>query len=126
MTHKGMDQSAPRVFGVGGDTGNAAHVHNLVMYIYLHGVDNDHRRKPLSVKPSQHKSLLQNRAFRVLDLVLLPAGLKQIIGGNLKSVLKQGVKLLQIAFVQLTHPKVAADLKINMFLIFFFHKDHLS
>ena len=96
------------------------------MDVYFHGIDNDHGCKLFLVKPAQHESLFQDWTFGGFDFVLFPAGLKQIIGGDLKRVLKQGVELLQIAFVKLTHSKVAVNLKINMFFVFVFHKDHLS
>ena len=100
MTHKGMDQSAPRVFGVGGDTGNAAYIHDRIVDIDFHGIDDDHGCQFILIEPSENVGLLQNGALGVFDLFLFPSGLKQIIGGDLKSVLQQGIKLLQIAFVQ--------------------------
>ena len=52
----------------------------------------------------------------------IAAGLEQIIGGDLKCILEQGVKLLQVIFIQLTHSEVPVCLKISMFFLFHFKR----
>ena len=56
--HKRMDQPLSGVFRIGGDAGDAAHVHNFIMDVDFHGVDHDHGCQLFMVKPSQHIGFL--------------------------------------------------------------------
>ena len=120
--HQGMDQSPAGIFRIGCHTGDAAHIHDRVIDIDLHGINHDHRCQLFFIKPSQSIGLCKNRTFGGFDLILLPAGLEQIIGGDLKGILEQGVKLFQIIFIQLTHSEVPVCLKISMFFLFHFKR----
>ena len=122
VLHKGMNQPPSGIFGISGDAGDAAHIHDFVVDIDLHGINNDHGGKAFFIKPSQDISLFQNRSFGVFDLFLLPAGLKQIVGGHLECILEQSIELLQVAFVQFPHSEIAVGFKVNRGLSFIIHK----
>ena len=120
--HQGMDQAAPGVFRISCNAGNAAHIHNRVMHIYLHGIDHDHRCQFILIKPADDIGFFQNGALCVFDFILLPACLKQIIGSNLEGILQKGIKLFQIAPIQFPHLKVAVCFQVSVRLMLFIHK----
>lgn len=120
--HEGVDEPFSRIFGVGGNTCNAAHIHDVVVNIYLHGINDDHGSQLFLVKPSEHIGLFQNGTFGVFDFLLLPAGLQEFIGCDLECLLEQGIELFQITFVQLPHSVISVNFQICVVLFFVFHK----
>ena len=71
-----MDQAAAGILGIGGYAGNAAHVHDRIVDIDFHRIDNDHGCQSFLIEPAQHLSFFQDGTFCVFDLILLPSGLK--------------------------------------------------
>ena len=112
--HQGMDQAPARVFRVGGDAGDAAHFHDIVVDVHLHGIDHDHGRQPVLVKPSENIGLLQHGALGRDEFILLPARLEELVGGHLKGVGEKGVELLQVVVVQFAHPEIPVRLQIDV------------
>ena len=112
--HQGMDQAPARIFRVGGDAGDAAHLHDIVVDVHLHGIDHDHGRQPVLVKPSENIGLLQHGALGRDEFILLPARLEELVGGHLKGVGEKGVELLQIVVIQLAHPEISVRLQIDV------------
>ena len=112
--HQGMDQTTPGIFRVGGDASDASHIHDIVVNVHFHGINHDHGRQPVLVKPSENIGLLQHGPLGGYEFILLPASLKELIGGHLKGVGEKGVELLQIAVVQLAHPEISLRLQINV------------
>ena len=74
--HKGTNQAPPGILRVCGDAGDSAHIHDFIVDIDFHGINHNHRRQLIPVKPAKHESLFQNRAFGGLDFILFPSGLK--------------------------------------------------
>ena len=85
--HQGVNQTAAGVFRIGGDAGDTAHIHDCVVNVDLHGVDDDHGGQFVVIEPSDHVCFLQNRTLGIFDLILFPAGLEQIVRSDLKSIL---------------------------------------
>ena len=77
--HQGMYEPLARIFRISGNTCDSAHIHNVVMDIYLHGINYDHGSQFFPVKPSQDVSRFQDGAFGIFYFVLLPAGLEQFV-----------------------------------------------
>ena len=87
IAHQGMNQSASGVFRISSDSGDAAHRHNVILNVDLHGINDDHGCQLFFIEPTKYISVLENRTFGIFDLFLLPAGLEELVGGYLKSIL---------------------------------------
>ena len=79
MFHQRMNQPPARVFWIGSDAGDAAHVHDFIVDIDFHRIDDNHGCQFVLIKPAKYIGFFQNRTFGVFDFVLFPSGLEQII-----------------------------------------------
>ena len=122
--HEGVDQASSGIFRIGCHTGDTAHVHNVVMDIDLHMVDNDHGSQPVLIEPADDIGLLQDGTLGIFDLILCPAGFKQFLGCDLESVLQQGIELIQISLVKLAHSKVTVCFQINRGFVLILHNNY--
>ena len=77
-------------------------VHRVVD-IHFQGVDRKLGHKAVTVKAAQHICTLQHGEFGLFDLIVLPAGGSKLFFGDLKGVPQQGVILVQIVGLQITH-----------------------
>lgn len=91
IAHQGMNQSASGVFRISSDSGDAAHRHNVILNVDLHGINNDHGCQLFFIKPTEYISVLENRTFGIFDFLLLPAGLEELVGGYLKAYCKSAL-----------------------------------
>ena len=75
-------------------------VHRIVD-VHLQRVDCELRNEGVPIEAAQHIGAFQHREFRLLDLIVLPAGRVQLFLRDLKGVAEQGVVLIQILGFQI-------------------------
>ena len=101
LDHQLFHDALAGVFRVGADAGNKADMVHRIVDVHLQRVDCELGNEGVPIEAAQHIGAFQHREFRLLDLIVLPAGRGQLFLRDLKGVAEQGVVLIQILGFQI-------------------------
>ena len=96
LVHQALHDAVPGVFRVGADAGDEPDGVHRVVDIRLQGVDGNLRNEGFAVKTAQYVRALEHGALGLLDFLVLPTGVEQLLLCHLKGITKQGVVLVKV------------------------------